>query len=234
VSGRLRLVSFDAGGVLLFPNWARVSEAVARVGIRVSAEALQRADARARFAMDQPLAAGATNNAGHAAMYFGGLLRGAGVDPGPDPGPALAAVRAEHGARNLWEITPPDAGPTLRRLREAGLQLVVVSNSDGRLQSLLDLCGLAEHFVGVVDSQVVGAEKPDPAIFLGVLATLGIEASEAAHVGDFYTIDVLGARAAGMLPVLLDPEGLHEGRDCVRVRGFAELERYLLGLAARS
>jgi putative hydrolase of the HAD superfamily len=231
VSARLRLVSFDAGGVLLFPDWARVSAAVARAGIQVSAEALRRADARARFAMDQPLAAGATNNAGHAAMYFGGLLKEAGVDLDADLGPALAAVRAEHGARNLWEVTPPDAAPMLRRLREAGLQLVVVSNSDGRLQSLLDRSGLGKYFAGVVDSHLVGAEKPDPAIFLGVLATLGVDASEAAHVGDFFTIDVLGARAAGVLPVLLDPDGLHEGRDCVRVRDFAELESYLLRLA---
>jgi putative hydrolase of the HAD superfamily len=233
MSAPIRLVSFDAGGVLVFPNWERVSAAVARQGIDVSAEALRRADAGARYAMDQPSAAGSTNNAGHAAMYFGGALAAAGVDRSTGIGPALDEVRAEHGSRNLWETTPPEAGPMLRRLRDAGFKLVVVSNSDGRLQSVLDNVGLTEYFDAVIDSQLVGAEKPDPAIFLGVLAAMGVDANEAVHVGDFYTIDVLGARAAGMLPVLLDPDGLHEGRDCVRVRDLTELEAYLLRLAGR-
>ena len=74
---------------------------------------------------------------------------------------------------------------------------------------------------------MVGVEKPDPAIFHGVLDAAGIEPADAVHVGDFYTLDVVGARAAGMTPVLLDPEGLQEGRDCARVRDFAELEQYL-------
>jgi hypothetical protein len=35
-----------------------------------------------------------------------------------------------------------------------------------------------------------------------------------------------------MLPILLDPDGLHEGRDCVRVGDLAELEAYLRRLAS--
>lgn len=233
MSGAVRLVSFDVGGVLLFPNWDRVSAAVARAGIAVSAEALQRADARARFAMDQPLAAGATNNEGHAAMYFGGLLRLSGVGPDVDITGALAEVREEHAARNLWEWKAADAEPTLERLQAAGLRLVVVSNADGRLVGLLERAGFARFFGIVADSHVVGVEKPDPAIFQGVLAAAGVTADAAVHVGDFYTLDVVGARAAGMTPVLIDPEGLQEGRDCARVRDFAELEQYLRQLDAR-
>lgn len=233
MSAPIRLVSFDVGGVLLFPNWRRVSAAVARAGISVSADALQRADARARFAMDQPIAAGATNNEGHAAMYFGGLLRLSGVSPDADIAAALGEVREEHASRNLWEYKAADAAAMLERLKSAGFQLVVVSNADGRLQALLERAGLATFFSVVADSQLVGVEKPDPAIFHGVLDAVGVAPGDAVHVGDFYTLDVAGARAAGMTPVLLDPENLQEGRDCARVRDFAELERYLLQLAAQ-
>lgn len=234
MSAAVRLISFDAGGVLLFPDFERVSQAVARAGIDVSPAALRKADAAAKYAMDHPVAAGSTNNAGHASMYFVGLLRGAGVPDSVDLEAALDAVRDENAARNLWSWTPPEVAPMLRRLSAAGLPLIVVSNSDGRLKDLLQQVGLAGHFTLVVDSKDVGVEKPDPAIFLGALQALGVSADEAAHVGDFFTVDVLGARAAGMLPVLIDPDQLHEGRDCVRVRDYPELEAYLMRVAARA
>ena len=53
----------------------------------------------------------------------------------------------------------------------------------------------------------VGVEKPDPRIFRLALARAGVGRPQAAYVGDLYSIDVLGARAAGLRPVLLDPGG---------------------------
>jgi hypothetical protein len=57
----------------------------------------------------------------------------------------------------------------------------------------------------VVDSGVVGVEKPDPRIFRIACERAGVKPAEAVHVGDFYDIDVLGARAAGVHALLLDP-----------------------------
>lgn len=223
MSRRVRLVSFDAGGVLLFPNWARVSAALARVGVTVAPEALARADAPAKSEMDHPAAAGATNNAGHGSLYFSRLLEAAGVDAAADFGPLMAELRAENEVRNLWDLKAPEADAVLAGLRARGLRLIVVSNSDGRLRTLLDGAGLSAYFDVIVDSHLVGAEKPDRAIFDGALASLGIAADAGVHVGDFYTIDVAGARAAGLDAVLLDPAGLHAHRDCVRIRSLDEL-----------
>ena len=224
---RPRLVSFDAGGVLLFPNWGRVSAALARVGVQVSAEALARADAPAKFEMDHPAVVGATNNAGHGFQYFSCLLAAAGVDLEGDPEDIIDVLKAENADRNLWNLKAADADGVLERLRASGTRLIVVSNSDGRLRSLLDEAGLSGHFDAIVDSHVVGAEKPDRAIFDGALAAVGIPAEEAVHVGDFYTIDVVGARNAGMVPVLLDPAGLHVSRDCARIASLRELPALL-------
>src|SRR4051794_37157784 len=59
----------------------------------------------------------------------------------------------------------PDAAPALRRLREAGMTLVCVSNWDISLEQVLDRCGLAELLDGAVSSAAAGARKPEPAIF---------------------------------------------------------------------
>jgi FMN phosphatase YigB (HAD superfamily) len=40
------------------------------------------------------------------------------------------------------------------------------------------------------------------------------KAEEAAYIGDLYSIDVLGARVAGLAAVLLDPGGCWGTRDC--------------------
>jgi putative hydrolase of the HAD superfamily len=57
----------------------------------------------------------------------------------------------------------------------------------------------------VLDSFVVGVEKPDPAIFHRALEVLGVPPERAIHVGDTGWADVAGARAAGVRPVHLDP-----------------------------
>ena len=78
----------------------------------------------------------------------------------------------------------PDVELTLRQLQSRRLKLGVISNFDRRLYTILDQLGLAQYFDTVVISSEVGADKPDPIIFLRALALLNIEPSEAIHVGD--------------------------------------------------
>jgi putative hydrolase of the HAD superfamily len=65
-----------------------------------------------------------------------------------------------------------------------------------------------------VDSGAVGIEKPDPRIFAMALALADVAPDEALYVGDLYPVDVVGARRAGLEPVLLDPLGRYGDRDC--------------------
>jgi putative hydrolase of the HAD superfamily len=97
----------------------------------------------------------------------------------------------------------PEAADVLRRLRAGGTRLVVVSNWDVSLHDALDQAGLAALVDGVVCSAVVGVAKPDPAAFHAGLTLAGVPGERALHVGDSYAEDVLGARAAGIEPVLL-------------------------------
>ncbi len=106
-----------------------------------------------------------------------------------------------------------DAPPALAALRARGLRLVVASNWDASLPAVLADAGLAGALDGVLTSAAVGAPKPAPAIFAAALALAGVAPEQAVHVGDSLAHDVVGARAAGVAPVLLRRGGARAGRD---------------------
>jgi FMN phosphatase YigB (HAD superfamily) len=67
-------------------------------------------------------------------------------------------------------------------------------------------------------------EKPDPAIFALALERLGAPPDTAMYVGDVFSIDVLGARRAGLDAVLIDTLGRYPGAvDCARISRLADL-----------
>ena len=66
------------------------------------------------------------------------------------------------------------------------------------------------------DSYDEGIEKPDPRFFQLALERGGADAATTVHVGDLYHVDVVGARAAAITPVLLDVAGLYPDCDCLR------------------
>jgi FMN phosphatase YigB (HAD superfamily) len=65
--------------------------------------------------------------------------------------------------------------------------------------------------------------KPEPGIFEHALKQMKVTASETVYVGDNYYADILGARRAGLQPVLYDPEHIFPEADCVTIRSFDEL-----------
>jgi putative hydrolase of the HAD superfamily len=135
-----------------------------------------------------------------------------------DDGARLAAdLRAANPPTGLWSVLLPEAPIALEALRGLGLRLAVVSNSNGSVARLLENLGLARWLDVIVDSGVVGVEKPDPRIFHHAAAALDVQPAEAVHVGDLYSVDVLGARAAGARAILLDPVGAWTVEDCPKV-----------------
>jgi putative hydrolase of the HAD superfamily len=118
----------------------------------------------------------------------------------------------------IWGLADPEAEPALALARSAGLSAGVISNSNGAIRAILDGLGLTRHLDFVLDSSEVGVEKPDPRIFRLALERAGVPAAEAVYVGDLYSVDVLGARAAGLGAVLLDPGACWGPRDCPAAR----------------
>src|SRR5262249_44501585 len=114
----------------------------------------------------------------------------------------------------VWDAADPTAAEALALARERGVRTAVISNSSGSVRTMLERLGLLTSLEFVLDSAIVGVEKPDPRIFRIALERAGLEPGEAVYVGDIYSIDVQGARAAGMRAVLLDPGGCWGKRDC--------------------
>lgn len=97
----------------------------------------------------------------------------------------------------------PDALSALSLLRARGIGLVVVSNWDVSLAPTLGALGLGELLDAVVTSAGVGMAKPEPQVFQAALRLIDASPGEALHVGDDPELDVAGAGAAGVMPVLL-------------------------------
>jgi putative hydrolase of the HAD superfamily len=130
------------------------------------------------------------------------LCRKLGI-PDQEATPLARAVYDAFGHSSRWRAYD-DVAPALRRLREAGMPVGIISNWDTRLEGILAGLGLRELVDVVVSSAAVGLHKPDPRIFEYACASLGVEPARCAHVGDHYYADVVGARAVGMTPVLID------------------------------
>src|SRR5262249_51705084 len=88
-----------------------------------------------------------------------------------------------------------EAPAVLEGLRRRGLRLAVVSNSNGTVADILRMVGLAGYLDAIVDSGVIGAEKPQPKIFEAAAAAVDVRPAAAGHVGDLYPVD--GARGGG-------------------------------------
>lgn len=207
----------------MFPNWERISDTLARHGFQVTPEALRRSDPRAKFALDQPYLATSATDAQRGGAYMNLLLEYVGVGPSPGRDAALEELYAYHAEHNLWEYVPDEVVPALQRLSALGLRLAVVSNANGRLQRMFDRVGLTQFFHTVCDSQVEGAEKPDPRFFRLVLERTGAKPDTTLHVGDIYHVDVVGARASGVHAMLIDPQNLYGAYDVERIRTLEEL-----------
>lgn len=84
-------------------------------------------------------------------------------------------------------------------------RLGIVSNFYGNLEQVCDDFGISKHVGVMVDSAVVGFEKPDPRIFRAALGALGVAPEQAIFVGDSLPRDMEGARGLGMAHVYVSP-----------------------------
>lgn len=207
-------VLFDAGNTLV---WVDHTLIAATAGVP-DPEDVRKADRDLRKAMNDHLLNKSTESCDFFQTYHGGMLRDAGL-PMPEIPGALERLRKVDKILSIWRRANPEARPAIKALKERGIRVGVVSNSDGRVASLLEACGLDDLFELVIDSTVVQLEKPDPRIFHLACERMGVAPATAAYVGDIPCIDVTGSRNAGLLPVLYDPLGAFpEWTDCARIR----------------
>jgi putative hydrolase of the HAD superfamily len=225
---RVETVLFDAGGVLLDLDYGYLLGLIEQRGLATCGDDLCRAEALARVEIHRRVRQGAKVSGAWRA-YFELVLSGVGV-AAEHHAPIIDALWDTHRRVGLWTAAIDGAVAVVDRLRRAGLRVGVVSNAEGQVARDLDRAGFAGRFDTVVDSCLVGVEKPDPRIFHIALERMGIPASSTVFVGDLPAVDVEGARAAGIAPILLDRHDLHANVDVPRARAIGEVPS-LVGVA---
>lgn len=209
----LDAVLFDAGGTLVRLDFEWMAAAARQMGFPTDAAALRRGEIEGRRRYDRsrstapspsdPKPLGAV---GDIRAYFGGTLVAAGCPPHL-VNSAVVWFLAHEKANGLWARPMEGAREALDAVADMGLRRAAVSNSDGRAAAHLRNSGVLDGLEFVVDSHVVGIEKPDPAIFCAALERMEVAPERALFVGDIRSVDEVGARAAGMHFVLIDPYG---------------------------
>jgi putative hydrolase of the HAD superfamily len=120
---------------------------------------------------------------------------------------ALRAHWAAHFPQHAVEM--PGASVLVRKLREYGLRVGVVSNGAERLRkATVDALGFGDAVCTLLSSERAGFRKPDARIFLQAAAEAGVDARDCGYVGDHPVNDIVGALGAGMQAVWL--QGFHE------------------------
>jgi putative hydrolase of the HAD superfamily len=230
----IEAVLLDVGGVFHLPDHDHVVGAFARAGVAVDAALLDRAHyaGAARFTLDYD---GELDWKTMWAAYLDAYTRACGV-PDDERGDAVEHLQAEFAVAALWSRVIPGSAEALRALAATGVTLGVVSNADGsvaerlRGQEVLQVGpGPGVQVGAVIDSGAVGVQKPDPRIFHLALDALDVRPEHALYVGDMPAIDVIGARKAGIRPVLMDPFGFQAGVGCDRIAGLTEVAALLDG-----
>jgi FMN phosphatase YigB (HAD superfamily) len=134
-------------------------------------------------------------------------------------------------AGQVWQDwIPPDVPATLQALQERGFPLGVVSNRTNPFHEKLSEWGLQDYFSCSLAAGQVNSWKPEAGIFQHAVDLLGSQPAQTLYVGDNYYADVVGARAAGLLPVLVDPDAIFPEVDCPVINTVSEvlslLEKY--------
>jgi putative hydrolase of the HAD superfamily len=218
----INAVFLDAGNTLVFLDFEAIAEAVREAGLSMDALRMEQAELAARRRADRKYMEGGARDANMWVLYFTWMLEIAGV-PEARISETLGRLRQRHDESNLWRRSRPEIRTALERIRASGRKLAVISNSDGTCRELLRRMDLLGFFEAVYDSTEVGVEKPNPAIFELALKELNLRPSETLHVGDLEAADVLGARRAGIFPVLVDPANKEMPADHLVLESVAEL-----------
>jgi putative hydrolase of the HAD superfamily len=220
-----KAVLLDVGGVFLLPEHDRIIGALARAGFTAPGEVLDEAHYRGarQFPMNELEWSRAWGE------YLDGYITACGV-PDELRDDVHQHLDSEFADAALWMRELPGAREGLSALAAVNVRLGIVSNADGLIGQRLGELGILQVGPGagtsvecVIDSGNVGVMKPDPRIFHIALDAMDLAPEEAWYVGDIPGIDVVGARKAGVHPVLMDPFALHLDADYDRVASLREL-----------
>lgn len=233
-------VVFDMGGVFVVPHHEPIGAAIKAAGVELSPEPTDahRAHYHGVRAITERLEHEEVVEAdlGVWSYYDRAYFSSIGV-----PSRSLDAVieardaQRKGGVQGIWRLRLTHNIEGFARIAES-LSVAIVTNNDGtavRQCVEFEICQIGEgplpSVAAIVDSTALGIAKPDPRIFEPALEALGTTRERTLYVGDTVHADVLGAEAAGMPVVQLDPFDLHDDHDHWRLPDVVALADHLVG-----
>ena len=217
---KARFIFFDVGNTLLFPNRTRILTPLPE-DLHPTLHDWQALERRTKREFDRGVISG-TPDHGFWWTFHTHLLEQFNAE---DDHVRDALIRNTQNSAN-WDQILPGTRDVLERIRQR-YATAVISNSDGKIEAVLQRCGICDCFSSITDSGNVGHEKPHPAIFAAALGQMNADPAQSLYVGDVYSVDYLGARAAGMQALLFDVAGAYRERELPRVESLDELESWL-------
>lgn len=135
------------------------------------------------------------------------------------------------------EISPrqtllfPNAIETLKELKKMGFHLHIITNGFQEVQHVkLENCGMSSFFDVIICSEMIGKNKPDPAIFKFAMKEAFATPENSLMIGDDYHIDVAGALQVGMHAIHFEPEGRNKYNYDWMIRDLAHLPEMVIRL----
>ena len=214
-----RAIFFDVGNTLLFPDRERIYAPLYQHNIVPAPELLRSIECRTKSEFDALLQQTGAVDHGFWYMFYSHLFEELGLQQDGLRDSLVAATRVSAN----WGAIRPGTREILQRIGKK-YRIGVISNSDGKIAALLERSGIADCFLNITDSGLVGREKPHPAIFQAALRTMDVAPEDSLYVGDMYSVDYLGATGVGMQAMLFDVCGAYRKMNLPRVESLEELE----------
>ena len=142
------------------------------------------------------------------------------IDDVPDGAAVFHSLWRHFAQPESWRLFD-DVAHTLGELAQQGYRLAIASNFDRRLRGIVQANATLRRIERLFISAEIGYPKPDGRFFAEAQAQLGLPPQEILLVGDDWTNDILGARAAGWQTVWLSRKPTATAEP--HVRSLAEL-----------
>ncbi len=226
VNSNLKVIFFDVGNTLLFPNRERIHAPLTERGIVPDDDHLRDLECRTKNQFDAMMtgmiAKDGSIDHGFWWMFYSQLFSEIGLQDDTLRDQLVAGIRNS----GNWDRIRPGTAEHLHNM-STFYRIAVISNADGRIGDVLQRCAIAHCFRTITDSGLVGYEKPHPEIFRQALQSMNARPEESLYVGDVYSVDYLGATGAGMQALLMDVPGAYRDKGVPRVESLAELQMAL-------
>ena len=231
MNSKVKVIFFDVGNTLLFPNRERIHAPLVKRGFVPDGEHLRDLECRTKNQFDAMMTGtiAKTGSADHGFwwMFYSRLLSEIGLQNDADAIRDQLVASIQNSGN--WDRIRPGTAEQLQQIGER-YQIAVISNADGKIEDVLRRCGIAHCFRTITDSGLVGYEKPHPEIFRQALQSMNAAPEESLYVGDVYSVDYLGATGAGLQAVLMDVPGAYRDQGVPRVESLQELQTALRDL----